>query len=143
MRNALSLFAQAVGTDVARLRQRMATAAVCYGIAALAFAAAFGLGGAAVVIVLVERYGPVAGLAVAAAILVFAGLIALAANAVLRLRQRRLKRHAAALRSAAIADTAAIGATRAHNAAPALLPVAAVLAFVLTNSFLKPSNGDR
>lgn len=138
----VNLFTRAVATDIARLKQRMAVATLCYAIAGLAFAAAFGLGGAATIIVMVERYGTVASLAIAAAVLAIIGGLALAANAILRMRQRRLKRHAAALRSAAIADTAAIGATKAQNVTPALLPVAAVIAFALTNSFLKPSSRD-
>lgn len=137
------LIMRAFQADLARLKVRTVTAAICYGIAALVFVAAAVLGGAAVVILLVEHFGLVAGLAIGAAMLIAIGLLALAANAILRKRHRRLKRHAAAVRSAAIANSAAAGADTAHNATPALLPATAILAFALTNALLKPSQGDR
>jgi hypothetical protein len=137
------LFVRAFQADLERLKVRTVTAAICYVIAALVFAAAGILGGAAVVILLTEQFGLVAGLAISAAILVAVGLVALAVNAILRARHRRLKRHAAAVRSAAIANSAAAGAETAQNATPALLPAAAILAFALTNAFLKPSRSGR
>ncbi|QKV19036.1 hypothetical protein [Oricola thermophila] len=139
----LHILARAVGTDIARLRQRMATTAICYAIAVVAFAAAFGLGVAAAVIILVEIYGAAGGLVSAAVILLLAGVAALAVNAVLRVRQQRLKQRATALRTAAIAQTATTGAARAREATPALLPVAAILAFAFASSLLKPTDRDR
>ena len=137
------LILRAFQADISRLKVRAVTAAICYGIAALVFTGAAVLGGAAAVILLVEHFGLVAGLAIGAAILIAIGLCALAVNAVLRKRQRRLKRRAAAVRSAAIANSAAAGAETAQNATPALLPAAAILAFALTSAFLKPSRSDR
>lgn len=142
MLGSLRLFAHAVQADASRLQQRVTTAAICYAIAGVVFAVAFGLLGAVGIIMLADRYGLTAGLSIAAAALVAIGILALAVNALLRMRHRRLKRHAAALRSAAIANTAAAGAAQAQHATPALLPAAAILAFALTNAFLKPSGND-
>jgi hypothetical protein len=143
MLGGLKIFARAAQSDLALLKARMTTAAICYTIAGAVFTAALGLGGASAIILLVERFGLVAGLALGAAILIAVGLAALAVNAALRLRHRRLKRHATAMRSAALANAAAEGAESARHATPALLPAAAILAFALTNALLKPSRSDR
>lgn len=137
------LFARAFQADLSRLKVRAVTVAICYAIAALVFVAAAIIGGAAVIILLVQHFGLVPGLAISAAILAVIGLLVLMVNAILRRRHKRLKRHAAAVRSAAIANSAAAGAETAQNATPALLPAAAILAFALTNAFLKPPRSSR
>ena len=142
MLGSVGLIARTVQGDLERLRVRTVTATVCYLAAGLVFAAAALLAGAAGIIVLVEEFGQVAGLAIGAVVLVVVGVLALAVNAVLRLRSDRLKRQSAAIRSAAIANTAAAGAETAQNATPSLLPAAAILAFALTNVLLRP-RGDR
>lgn len=142
----LSGFKALAGTlqaDLARLKARAASAVVCYALAGLAFVAALSLGAAAVIVVLVDWLGPVEGLAAAAAILAVLGLAVLLVNALLRRRHERMAIRASALRSAAIAEATKAGIARGQNATPALLPVAAIIAYAVTAAFVKPARGDR
>ncbi len=142
----LSGFKALAGTlqaDLARLKARAASAVVCYALAGLAFVAALSLGAAAVIVVLVDWLGLVEGLAAAAAILAVLGLAVLLVNALLRRRHERMAIRASALRSAAIAEATKAGIARGQNATPALLPVAAIIAYAVTAAFVKPARGDR
>jgi hypothetical protein len=142
----LSGFKALAGTlqaDLARLKARAASAVVCYALAGLAFVAALSLGAAAVIVVLVDWLGPVEGLAAAAAILAVLGLAVLLVNALLRRRHEGMAIRASALRSAAIAEATKAGIARGQNATPALLPVAAIIAYAVTAAFVKPARGDR
>jgi len=125
--------------DLARLRARTITAAACYAIAALVFAAALGLGGAAGTIALVERFGLVEGLAFAALVLVLVGVIALLVNTLSRLRHERRAHRAAAARSLAMSQLADEGLQRTREKVPALLPAAAILTFTLTSMLMGKS----
>lgn len=133
----LDLIAGTLRTDLVRMRARSTTAAACYGIAAVVFLGALGLGGAAVTVMLVERFGLVEGLAIAALVLVLVGVAALLVNAWSRMRWRRRARRLAAARTAAISQVADDGVRRTRDAVPSLLPVAAVLSFALTTMFMK------
>jgi len=142
----LSGFKALAGTlqaDLARLKARAASAVVCYALAGLAFVAALSLGAAAVIVVLVDWLGPVEGLAAAAAILAVLGLAVLLVNVLLRRRHERMAIRASELRSAAIAEATKAGIARGQNATPALLPVAAIIAYAVTAAFVKPARGDR
>jgi hypothetical protein len=131
------LLARALQADLAHLRARTVTAAICYGIAALAFVAALALCAAAGVVALVERFGLIEGLAVGGGVLALVGVAALTVNAVMRRRHERRTSRAMAARSALMADTAAAGLRQTRDAMPALLPAAAILSFTLTTMLLK------
>ncbi|MFZ2099273.1 MAG: hypothetical protein WAU86_01760 [Oricola sp.] len=135
----LTLLAGALRADVRRLRARAITAAVCYGIAALVFLAAFGLCGTAATIALVNRLGVIEGLLIASLILAIVGVATLAANTALDRRNERRAGRAAAIRSAALAETANAGLNRTREAVPALLPAVALLSFTLTTMLLNQS----
>jgi hypothetical protein len=142
----LSGFKALAGTlqaDLARLKARAASAVACYALAGLAFVAALSLGAAAAIVALVDWLGLVEGLAAAAGILAVLGLAVLAINALLRRRHERMAIRASALRSAAIAEATKAGIARGQNATPALLPVAAIVAYAVTAAFVKPARGDR
>ncbi len=132
----LKFLANLFQADIARLRARTATAAICYAIAALVFAGALGLAGAAGTVALVERFGLVEGLLLSGLVLALVGLIALLFNVWSRLRYERRARRAAAVRSAALSQTAEEGLRRSRQSVPALLPAAAILSFTLTSMLL-------
>jgi hypothetical protein len=135
----LNFLANMFQADLARLRARTVTAAACYAVAALLFAGAIGLGGAAGTIALVERFGLVEGLAFAALVLALIGVIALLVNTMSRLRHERRAHRAAAMRSAALSQLADEGLQRTREKVPAMLPAAAILTFTLTSMFLGKS----
>lgn len=128
--------------DIARFKSRTASAAVCYVIAGVVFTAALMLAGAAATISLVEMFGMIKGLLIAAGIMVAIGLIAISVNAVLNRRYQRMRRYAALTRSTVIANAASNGIASGLNATPMLLPIVGLLAFALTNAATKPSNND-
>lgn len=143
MLSGLKILAGALQADLARLRARLASAAVCYALAGLAFVAALSLVGAAAIVALVNWLGVIEGLLVAAGGLVVLGLVALAINALLRRRNERMASRASALRSAALAEATKAGIASSQNATPALLPVAAFLAYAVTSALVRPARDER
>ena len=128
--------------DVRRLKSRSITAIICYSVTALMFAVALLLGGAAATIALVDLWGLIPGLLVAAAIFSVIGIAALLVNAMLRRRYRRMRRYASTARATVLASAAAAGATRGSRATPFLLPVAGLIAFVVARSMMGGSRDD-
>lgn len=130
---ALESLARSYRADLARLRDRTVIAVVCYGIAALVLTAAMALLGASATIFLIQTYGLVEGLALAGLALALLGVLALLINAYLRARAQSRMRRVSAARSALVSEMADTGLRKGRNAVPALMPVAAILAFTLTS----------
>jgi hypothetical protein len=143
MLSGFKVLAGTLQADLARLKARAASAVICYALAGLAFVAALSLGAAAAIVALVDWLGLVEGLAAAAGILAVIGLAVLVINVLLRRRHERLAIRASALRSAAIAEATKSGVARGQNATPALLPVAAIVAYAVTAAFVKPARRSR
>jgi hypothetical protein len=126
-------------SDFARLRRRVVTSAIFYGVAGLAFVAAVFLGGAAGTVALVERFGVAEGLALSGVAVALVGGVALAIQSILSRRTRYRARLAAQRRSEALAEVADDGLRRTREAIPATLPAVAALSFALTTMLLRQS----
>lgn len=133
MFGALESLVRSYRADLARMRDRTITAAVCYGLAGLVLVAALFMFGAAGTIHLMQTYGTVEGLALAGLVLLIIGILALAVNAVMRARAARRSSRLAVARAALVNEMTDTGLRKGRNAMPALLPVAALLSFTLTS----------